>query len=222
MKLEQLNRLRVDSKHHALVPSRKETERLIVSIRGFFDDVCRSLLGLAFATISLIELIDDEQTKNLLLEAENAFHKGNYPDCLIACRRALFLEVESRFDASAFLSSNETIRAFMDSVGGKRVPHHARDKAYLDETLRDATDFIVINQAELEVILIQPGVDSTSFSNVQRLTPAVYHTGNRWVVKRELDKVTGDDLRQRTEYVLGTTISMFVAASQKSATYQQA
>lgn len=213
-----LNKLRVNSKHYGLVPAKSELDGLQLTVREFFDSVAASTLGLDIATVSLIDLTREGEAKELLREAEAAFRDGDFENCLVACRKAIFVRFESRFDLAPF-DADEEPRGLGLLLLGNRSPLYARNKEYIDKNVLNPTDFIVIDHNDLEMELMKSGVDSVSFWNVWRLTPEVYRrlAGEEWMVKRDLKKLERDGIQERAEYVLDTTINLFVAADQKLA-----
>lgn len=102
VKLLRLNRIRIDAKHHGIQPARDECDRVAVSVREFFDEVSLSVFGVVFASVSAIDLLDDGEPKTLLLDAKAALEAGKPDECVISCRKALYLEVESSYDVSAY------------------------------------------------------------------------------------------------------------------------
>ncbi len=103
-KLLHLNRVRVNSKHHGIQPARIECERLITSAHEFMDEVSATFFGAPFASICSIDLLDETQSKAHLREAKAAIESKDYPNCLIHCRKALYLEIELGYNISAFKS----------------------------------------------------------------------------------------------------------------------
>lgn len=217
-RLVALNKLRVNSKHYRLAPAKSEAEGLLVTVREFLDEVTNSVLGLNFATISLIDLIRDGEPKNLLREAEAAFHGEDFEVCLVNCRKAIFVRIEFQYDVAPF-GAEEGPKGLGLFLLGRKAPFYARSKDYVDKNVNDATDYIVFDHNNVEMDLMKSGMDSVSFWNVWRLTPQVYRSeaGGDWVVKREFGKFEEDGIRERAEYVLDTTINLFVAAHQKLA-----
>jgi hypothetical protein len=126
-RLVALNKLRVNSKHYGLAPARSEVEGLQVTVREFFEEVASSILGLAFATVSLIDLVRDGEVKELLREAESAFSDGNFEGCLVGCRKAIFVRFESQFDIAPFADDGK-IGARGLSPLGSRAPFYAQNK----------------------------------------------------------------------------------------------
>lgn len=213
-----LNKLRVNSKHYGLAPAQSETEGLLVTVREFFDEVAGSVLGLSFATVSLIDLVRDGEAKELLKAAEQSFRAGEFEGCLVNCRKAIFVRIELAYDVAPFRATEEPTRRGLLFLGN-RAPSFAKNREYVDKRVKDATDYIVLDHNDIEMELIKSGMDSVSFWNVWRLTPEVYRPsrGGEWVVKRDLRKLEKEGIQERAEYVLDTTVNLFVAADQKRA-----
>lgn len=205
LKLQRLNRIRVDSKHYGIKPARDECERLAVSVREFFEEVSSSLLGVAFSTVSGIDLLEEGKTKNVLLQAKAALEAGKHADSAIACRKALYLELEWRYNVAKFKHGQP--RGLLD--GWSNAPYFARNKEYIEKNVRDPTDFIVLDHSDLDQELLKNGVDPTAYWNLWRLTPQVYQgADNTWVVKHEFDKLDAQLLADKIEYIFATTIDV--------------
>lgn len=213
-----LNKLRVNSKHYGLAPAKSEVSGLLVTVREFFDEVAQSMLGVVFSSVSLIDLLHDGEAKNLLKEAEQVFTAGDFAACLILCRKALFVRIESDYDVAPFEKEEQPNKLGLFLLR-RKAPHYARDRDYIRNNVRDPTDYIVLDHGELEMELMKSGMDSVSFWNVWRLTPEVYRSANdkTWVVKRDFAKLDADGIKERAEYVLDTTITLLVSADQKVA-----
>jgi hypothetical protein len=219
-RLFDLNKIRNVSKHSGICPAKSESASLGVLAHEFFETVCRSVLHVEFSLLTMVDLIRDEQTRNLLKEAEVSFRNGNYGECLVTCRKVVYLNLESRFDAGSILTSEEPLTSLMNRLRGTH--REWPDKQTLEKTVRDATELILLDRDMMEILLLKEGINSTAFWNVRRLSPAVYHDGEAWTIKEEFDKLTGDDLKERAEYVLDTTVDMFLTADQRSAAHREA
>ena len=217
-RLVALNKLRVNSKHYGLAPAQSEVEGLLVTVREFLDEVTGSILGLSFATVSLIDLIRDGEVKELLKAAEKAFESEDFRACLVYCRKAIFVRIESNYNIAPFGAEEEPKGLAAVFLRGKS-PFFARSKEYVDKNVTNATDYIVLDHQDIEMELLKSGIDSVSFWNVWRLTPEVYRSSreSEWVVKNEFKKMDEDGIKDRAEYVVSTTINLFVAADQRIA-----
>lgn len=211
VRLIALNKLRVNSKHYGLEPSKAEMESLLTTVWEFFDEVARSNFGKAFATISLVDLLRDDEAKSLIRDAEAAFSSADYPRCLVLCRQAFFVTFEWHYDARMFLEGDNT-----RGLGalGSMVPYFARSKKYLEENVKEPTDYVIYDHNTLEMDLMKDGVDSVSYWNVWRLTPEVYRPNREadWIVKNDFQKFESDGIAGRAEYVLVTTTDILLTA----------
>lgn len=207
-KLLRLNRIRIDSKHHGIQPARDECDRVALSVREFFDEVSRSILGVAFASVSAIDLLDDGEPKALLLEAKGALEAGKLDECVISCRKALYLEVERNYDVSAYKDGKP-----LGFLGGfTQAPFYAQSKDYIEKNVKNPTDFIVRDHSRINEELLTSGADPTEFWNVWRLTPALFRDGaGNWVVKHDFDKLDSAVLADKAEYIFATTVDVLLS-----------
>ncbi len=212
-----LNKLRVSSKHFGIAPAKSEVSGLLVTVRELFDEVASSILGVTFASVSLIDLLKDGEAKDLVRDAAQAFENGDFETCLFNCRKALFVRIERDYDVAPFAEEKKGLGF---ALRGRKAPYYARSKEYIEKTVCDPTDYIVLDHSELDMDLMRKGIDTVSFWNVWRLTPEVYRSDKKnstWVHKRDFAKLESDGLRERAEYVLDTTITMLASADQKAA-----
>ena len=213
-----LNKLRVNSKHAGLSPAQSEVSGLAITIREFFDEVSISILGLPLSSVSLVDLLKDGEAKDLLKRAEESFSQDDYETCLFNCRKAIFLRIEDQYDISSIAlegDSNQLGLAFASI----KAPAYTWNKNYIERHVKDATDYVVFDDSRLEIELITSGIDPVVFWNVWRLTPEVHRLNGTspWIHKRDFVKLDEDGIRDRTEYVLDSTIGMLLALDQKRA-----
>ncbi len=197
-RLLEINRLRINSKHHAIAPNPTELTSYVKNARDFFDQACTQLFGRDFWTISLVSLLNDVDKKELLTEAERAFEEKRFLDCLIACRKAFFLEFETAYDVRRF---------------GSKVPKYARDREWREKTVRDPFDYIVIDRSRVDADLLKEGIDTGIFWNIRRLTPEVYRGRQEkasWAVKQDPNKGNDEDAHDHAAYVLENTIDLIL------------
>jgi len=213
-----LNKLRVNSKHFGLAPAKSEMAGMPVTVGEFFEEVTTSVLGITFATVSLIDLLRDGEEKSLLKEAEAALVNGDFEACLVNCRKAIFVRIEFAYDIAPWGRETPGSVRFL-FLSGTKAPSFVMNKEYIDKNVNDATDYIVLDYNELEMDLMKAGMDSVSFWNVWRLTPEVYRgdQNTEWVVKRDFAKLEQEGIKERAEYVLDTTINLLVSADQRIA-----
>lgn len=216
-RLISLNKLRVNSKHYGLIPAKSEVDGLFIAVKEFFEEVSSSILDKSFSTLSLIDLLRNNEEKELLKHAQEAFEKDDFEATLIDCRKAIFIRYESWYDISPYENENEEQKVNYLALLSNKSPYFARNRDYIEKHVFEPTDFIVIDHNNIEMELMKSGMDSTAFWNVWRLTPKVYRKGGdgEWLVKQEFNKLEKDGIRERAEYVLDATINLFIASDQK-------
>ena len=211
-KLLRLNRIRVDSKHYGIQPARDECDRLSVAVHEFFDEVSVAHLGASFSTVSAIDLLKDGESKTVLLEAKTALEAGDHEGCVIGCRKAIFLEIEQSYNISGYKDCQPSGYLAAVLAGSTNVPFFAQNKDYIEENVKNPTDYIVYDHSHLNQKLLTLGVDNTAFWNVWRLTPEVYRIEDgKWIIKRDFAKLDKDLLSDKIEYIFSTTIDIILA-----------
>jgi hypothetical protein len=221
LKLIGLNKLRVNSKHYGLAPSKSEVEGSLVAVKEFFEEVATSISGKPLVAVSLIDLVTEGEAKGFLKAAREAFEIKDYKKCLIECRKALFVRIEYHYDIAPFETDDKgTIPGMALPIPYSfycKAPFYARTKDYIEKNVEEPTDYIVYDHDDLEMELLKSGIDRLSYWNVWRLTPEVYRRwqGGEWVVKEEFQKLDEEGITEQAEYVLDTTINLFVAMDQK-------
>jgi hypothetical protein len=208
--LLRLNRIRVDSKHYGIQPARDECDRLSVAVREFFDEVSTTHLGVSFSTVSAIDLLDDGPTKKILLEAKSAFEQGDHIECVISCRKAIYLEIEKDYNISIFKEKSDDPLNILGALS--KSPTFARNSEYIAQYVCDPTDYIVYDHDKLNQDLQIHGIDNTAFWNIWRLTPEVYpNKDETWVVKHDLKKLDKKLLSDKIEYIFSTTVDIILS-----------
>lgn len=206
--LLRLNRIRVDSKHYGIQPARDECDRLSVSVQEFFGEVSSSIFGVSFSSVSAIDLLNDGKTKSVLLEAKAALDANDRESCAIACRKALYYEIEHHYDIAMF-KDGEPQNVF--AALASSAPYFTRNKDYIEKNVKCPTDYIVYDHDHLNRDLLQQGIDYTAFWNVWRLTPEVYKgEGDDWFVKYDFDKLDKELLSDKIEYIFSTTVDIIL------------
>lgn len=218
--LVSLNKLRVNSKHYGLAPAKSELDPIVTTVWEFFNEVTRTDFGKEFATLSIVEILRDGEVKLLMQQAEFAFESSDYVECLSLCRKAIYLKFEYSYDARQFLSGSSNGLLSLAS----KVPFYARDKKYLEEKVKQPTDFIIYDHNSIELELMKCGVDSVAYWNVWRLTPEVYRkdSSSPWIIKNDFRKFDSDGIKDRAEYVLLATTEILLAEDQNQSRMRSA
>ncbi len=76
------NNMRVQLKHHAIVPDLTELRGLCAVIPSFFSEVSAKFLNIDFSTISLADLLENREARDRMKEAEQAMLSADYQTAL--------------------------------------------------------------------------------------------------------------------------------------------
>lgn len=78
--IDELNRTRVLTQHYGTTPNENDARRLIFVARDFLIDFWKDALSVDYDSVSLTDLIANNEIRKILKEAEKA---DNYKDCVI-------------------------------------------------------------------------------------------------------------------------------------------
>lgn len=80
--MRRLNRARVALKHHGTLPSKLDIEAFRASATNFFEENTPPIFGIKFSEVSLIELVQCEETKNNLKESMQLLEQNKIEEAL--------------------------------------------------------------------------------------------------------------------------------------------
>lgn len=206
-RLNTLNKIRVNSKHFGIKPDRRELEGLLVVVKEFFEECAKSLYQSDFWTINLLELLDDCECRRLLVEAQQALNESRFVDCLIECRKAIFVEIEKSYSVARFRDMDGDVGFFGFFC---KAPYYTCNKKWIDENVSDVFQFVQLDHEKLNRELIENDIDITVFWNIWRLTPSVfrYDDDSQWFVKNELQKIETASIGENAVYVFNSTVDL--------------
>jgi hypothetical protein len=131
--LKQLNAVRVNFKHHGVLPDARDWYRVIDKVWARVDEWCRTYLGVALDEIDLEQFLLDPDVKTLYEMAKTAFREKRYPDALEALGRGLYRQL-SQFPGIAWppaVGRKSTEDALMLAAFGVRPNDYLRLQDFL-------------------------------------------------------------------------------------------
>jgi len=203
-----LNKQRINIKHYGVLPHIEDCKSFPVTVRNFFQDLSARYLKVDFSSITLVDLLEEGEQKELLKQAEKYLKSGNYKECQINCRKALYLAFEKRFDIRKF--EKERYNYPLATALLSDAPYYTKNKKYIEEHVKNPTDYISIDYAKLERDLLLNGIMPIDFWNVWRLTPPMYYyeEGKEWVIKEEFEDEIYNG--ENAEYCFRKTVEMLL------------
>jgi len=205
-----LNAHRVNIKHYGGLPHPDDCKGFLSAVKLFFSELGHLCLNTDIESITLVDLLNESEIKKLLKEAESYLQSGNYKECQINCRKALYLSFEQRFDIRPFEKQTGDILLDQLRAGLCESPYYTMNKKYIDEYVHDPTDYIQIDYDRLAKELLINNISPTDFWNVIRLTPDMYYykKEKKWVIKDEFRDYIYT--KENAEYCLRKTVEILL------------
>lgn len=190
--LDTLNKLRVGLKHHAILPRMQTVQELLPRVRGFFENVLRMYCTLDFNSLSLVDLISDQQVRASLLDAQAKFDAGDKPGALTDLKMSLHQIQHPEGKRLPLLQAPSSPRmpAEMARAGWNQYLNQLH--SFLDQT---ATR---MNAAMLDI-------DPTQYAAFLRNTPSIQWSvsGNPTVIHGSTHtQVSGDDFVRFVDFLI--------------------
>jgi HEPN domain-containing protein len=88
--IEELNKTRTLIQHYGTTPTNTDAERLVFVARDFLMDFWKDALSVDYDSVTLLDLLTNENVKGLLKEAQECMTKDNYRDATIKSVGAIY------------------------------------------------------------------------------------------------------------------------------------
>lgn len=202
-----LNKQRINIKHYGFLPHIDNCKNFPDTVKTFFMELSTRYMYINFESITLVDLLKEGEIKELLKQAETYLKSGDYKNCQISCRKALYLTFEKGFDIRPFEKEENPSHTF--SFLMSCAPSFAKNKRYIEEKVKDPTDYIVYDSNELEKDLLLYGTLPMDFWNIWRITPQIYYyeDSKEWIIKDQGDEFYNKD---DAEYCFRKTIDLLL------------
>lgn len=207
--MRHLNARRVNIKHKGLLPSKSDIEISRVNTIDFFDQNVKIQFGIDFNAISLIDLVNYENVRNVLMESQKFIDQDEYKPCIekvaIAFNELLFTYEQTKiyfFRNSPFSFSQDL--SFYNSFF-----MHIEDKKLGDfvDKVKDSLEGI---QKAIKIICL--GIDYKKYAKFNLLTPEIHrwHEGGIDVDfdNRRVKKWTKDNCQFCIDFVLDSALKL--------------
>jgi hypothetical protein len=172
--MESLNKLRVGLKHNGILPRPQTVQELLPRVRGFFENILKAYCGLDYASVSLIDLVPDQDVRALLHDAQAKFASGDKAGALTNLKVALH-DVEN---------PKGKYVPFLHAPDKPRIPNEMA-RAGWEQYLSQLHAFLGESASRMNAAMI--GVDPTRYAALRRNTPNVQWSvsGKQTVVMTE-------------------------------------
>ena len=133
--MRSLHRLRNNVQHAGDIPSMDSIIKYKGYAEDFFKEVCDEIFGISYDGLFLSELIGNENVKEQVQEAEEAFERGEFERCIELCDDALILatfEEADIFYTAGMLTGYWGASEELKTVLREDYPERYKDTVFYD------------------------------------------------------------------------------------------
>lgn len=156
--VKRLNKSRVSLKHAGTMPSRLDVDDFRAITAGFFTENTPLVFNVDLDAVSLANLIELDEARNAVLEAEKFIAAGQYPDALHSLAVALTRELKGRR-----IEHDSSARFLLSLLGDE-----GRKVASAINSLQQNVEALFV-----DVELLRHGIDMNRYDIFRSLTPGV-------------------------------------------------
>lgn len=203
--MRNLNARRVNIKHKGLLPSKSDIEISRVNTIDFFEQNTFSQFGIEWKDISLLTLLEYENIRIQLENAQKALEENKMEDC-IKLSAIAFEELLNTYENSKSSSFTSSPFYFNSNLRNQFLSLHE------DRNMRNFTDkvkeSIVGIQDAIKILCF--GIDYKKFAKFKLLTPIVRKTigGNYHVQIWGKKKWTKENCQYCIDFVLDSSLKL--------------
>ena len=182
--VKKINDRRNNLKHNGQIPAKIEIDESKTTATTFFKDNTPIVFGFDFDTVSLAQLVANQNVRDFIIAAEGFYDKGNYKEAIISVAKAYgMLEEIHSLDLSKEGSHNFWERGYVSSLPKAtsqgewfiQSPFDENNRLKIDETLLALNqiyrqNFLFIFSALQNMTL---GVDYRDIVRFKRIVPSV-------------------------------------------------
>ena len=180
--MRRLNKARVALKHHGTFPSKLDIEAFRASATNFFEENTLPIFDIKFSEISLIELVQCEETKNNLKESAQLLEQNKIEESLDKVALAfiqLIDDYESRkrrkFGRSPFFFGESL--TVLDSFF-MHIDRREKISEFIDKVKES------IESLQNAVKILSLGIDYRRYVKFRLLTPSILRTDGTYRIDR--------------------------------------
>lgn len=205
--MRRLNRARGSLKHHGILPSKLVIEGFRASSTNFFIENTVTVFGIEFSDISMIELVQYEEARNNLKEAEKLLKEDNIEEALNNTALAFVQIIDDyenrkrdRFRRSPFFFGESLTfpSSFSMGIEGKLGKFIDRVKESV-ESIQNA------------VKILSLGIDYRRYTRFRLLTPLVIRASGGYSIQwvgRGTEGTTLDDAQFCINFVIESAVTI--------------
>lgn len=198
-KMHELNKARVNFKHYGILPAQTEATKFSGYAAEFAQEAVLNFFRLNFENLSLVDILNEEDIRNHLKEAQSFLKEDDLSQCIISCAKAEYLSL--RKFREIFPPVDYKLSHAGDFFGGNQEHSINSLFNYLGEYLEALRSSCIVNFL---------GMDLVEYARFRSLAPYIVMTANGKLHcnMKYREKYTPADANFCIEYATRTAISV--------------
>jgi hypothetical protein len=171
--MNRLAKARNDLKHHGMQFKDSEFESIRVNVKNFFEENTKTIYGLEFSELSLVELISFDEVKENLKCAETLFEEDKIKEANDKIALAFFILIEDYTERNDGLKSDlfgSYLNILRSPTFEGELNRFRKDTIQSIKVLRDS------------VLILALGIDYIKYSEFKHNTPNVRRWQNKMII----------------------------------------
>lgn len=212
--VEKINNRRNNLKHHFQIPAQVEVEECKGIATVFFDENTKAIFGCNFSDISIIDLIEHEDIRHLLKNAESFKNESKAENCINEVSKAFF-EL-SQVDINFIRKKQQFKYIDIYSIPYLQIPGLEENKefqilkAYIDSIINAYNrNFQEINES---INIFALGIDYRKYLKLKSFMPTTSMKDKQGVYSvtkaRNIETITNEDLDFAIDFILECTLQI--------------
>lgn len=157
--IEKINKARVSLKHHGQRPSNDQLRDYVVTSRTFLDEICPLCFGINFEDISMINLVTNVQTRDLLTLSQLRLDEGDLYEAIANVAKA--------FVHASDIATRKLHYGTATVDLGREIPSQA---------VRAITS--IMRDYDRAIIFLNLGMELQDYNEFRSITPTVQRSAN--------------------------------------------
>jgi hypothetical protein len=183
--LKALNKIRLTVKHYGQLAEPKAVSNFAGASLRAVDAILLQVVDVDLDGVFAAARIEDGEAKQFIAACGVEIQNRRFFEALVEARKALFVEIETDYDVSAYRDPKYKPSIF--ELEGWKAPYYSRNTEWVSENVREPFDYIQLDHERVRLDLMEWGVRTQDFWNVRRLTPSVFRLNNtkEWIFKED-------------------------------------
>lgn len=184
--MKKLNKMRVDFKHHGILLNHEECRDISYILNSFFSSVSHDILDIDFSNLSLADLINYDDVRDYIKNAENFLVQENYEESIVESARAFGLlekRMEGDYHRSFIIRDLDAFGGLDDAARKVSIEMDRNVDKYYRDGFKEAKDRLQEIIKNLNPLLL--GIEIRKYQKFKLLTPLinVSMTGELFVIR---------------------------------------